>query len=50
MAVSGVAVAFGIVAFTPATDLAQVLPVAVVVTVVARLAAFAALRGAAKKP
>jgi tetratricopeptide (TPR) repeat protein len=50
MAVSGVAVAFSIVAFTPASDLAQVLPVAVVVTVVARLAAFAALRGAAKKP
>ncbi len=50
MAVGGVAVAFGIVAFTPATDLAQVLPVAVVVTVVARLAAFAALRGAARKP
>src|SRR3984957_4545129 len=50
MAVGGVAVAFGIVAFTPAADLAQVLPVAVVVTVVARLAAFAALRGAAKKP
>jgi hypothetical protein len=50
MAVGGVAVAFGIVAFTPAADLAQVLPVAVVVTVVARLAAFAALRGAAKRP
>ena len=50
LAVGGVAVAFGIVAFTPSGDLAQVLPVAVVVTVVARLAAFAALRGAAKKP
>ena len=49
MAVGGVAVAFGIVAFTPAADLAQVLPVAVVVTVAARLAAFAALRATAKK-
>ncbi len=48
-AVGGVAVAFGLVAFTPAADLAQVLPVAVVITVAARLAAFAALRGAARK-
>jgi Flp pilus assembly protein TadD len=47
VAVGGVGVAFGIVAFTPAPDLYQVLPVAVVVTVAARLAAFAALRGAA---
>jgi tetratricopeptide (TPR) repeat protein len=47
MAVGGVAVAFGIVAFTPAADLAQVLPVAVVITIAARLAAFAALRAAA---
>jgi hypothetical protein len=44
-----VAVAFGLVAFTPATDLAQILPVAVVITVAARLAAFAALRAAARK-
>jgi len=43
------AVAFGIVAFTPAVDLAQVLPVAVVITVAARLTAFAALRAAARK-
>lgn len=50
LAVGGVAVAFGVVAFTPAGDLAQVLPVAVVITVVARLAAFAALRGAARRP
>jgi len=49
MAVGGVAVAFGIVAFTPAADLAQVLPVAVVITVAARLAAFAALRAAARR-
>ena len=49
LALGGVAVAFGLVAFTPATDLAQVLPVAVVITVAARLAAFAALRGAARK-
>jgi tetratricopeptide (TPR) repeat protein len=45
----GVAVAFGLVAFTPAPDLAQVLPVAVVIMVAARLAAFAALRGAVRK-
>ena len=50
LAAGGVAVAFGLVAFTPAPDLAQVLPVAVVITVAARLAAFAALRGAARKP
>jgi tetratricopeptide (TPR) repeat protein len=49
LAAGGVAVAFGLVAFTPASDLAQVLPVAVVVTVAARLAAFAALRGAVRK-
>ncbi len=49
LALGGVAVAFGLVAFTPATDLAQVLPVAVVITVAARLAAFAALRGAVRK-
>ena len=49
LATGGVAVAFGLVAFTPAADLARVLPVAVVITVAARLAAFAALRGAARK-
>ena len=49
MATGGVGVAFVLVAFTPATDLDQVLPVAVVITVAARLAAFAALRGAARK-
>jgi tetratricopeptide (TPR) repeat protein len=49
LALGGVAVAFGLVAFTPAADLAQVLPVAVVITVAARLAAFAALRGAVRK-
>jgi tetratricopeptide (TPR) repeat protein len=49
LAAGGVAVAFGLVAFTPAPDLAQVLPVAVVITVAARLAAFAALRAAARK-
>jgi VIT1/CCC1 family predicted Fe2+/Mn2+ transporter len=50
LAAGGVGAAFGLVAFTPAADLAQILPVAVVITVVARLAAFAALRGAARKP
>ena len=49
LAVGGVAAAFGIVAFTPRLDLAQTLPIAVVITVVARLAAFAALRAAARK-
>jgi Flp pilus assembly protein TadD len=49
LAVGGVVVAFGIVALAPAADVAMVLPVAVVITVVARLAAFAALRGAARK-
>jgi len=49
LAAGGVAVAFGLVAFTPAADLARVLPVAVVITVAARLAAFAALRGAVRK-
>jgi Flp pilus assembly protein TadD len=49
LAAGGVAVAFGLVAFTPASDLAQILPVAVVITVAARLAAFAALRGAVRK-
>jgi tetratricopeptide (TPR) repeat protein len=49
LASGGVAVAFGLVAFTPAADLTEVLPVAVVITVAARLAAFAALRGAARK-
>lgn len=49
LAVGGVGVAFGLVALSPATNLAQVLPVAVVITVAARLAAFAALRAAARK-
>ena len=49
LALGGVAAAFSLVAFTPAADLAQVLPVAVVITVAARLAAFAALRGAVRK-
>jgi Flp pilus assembly protein TadD len=48
-AVGGVSIAFGIVAFSPTADLAQVLPVAVVITVAARLAAFAALRAAARR-
>jgi len=49
LAVGGVAVAFGIVALVPAADVAQVLPVAVVITVAARLGAFAVLRAAAGK-
>jgi tetratricopeptide (TPR) repeat protein len=50
LAVGGVAIAFAIVVFTPASDVAQILPVAVVITVAARLTAFAALRSAARKP
>ena len=50
LAVGGVAVAFGFVAFTPESDVAQILPIAVVITVAARLTAFAALRSAARKP
>jgi tetratricopeptide (TPR) repeat protein len=50
LAVGGVAVAFGVVAFTPSVGLPQVLPVAFVITVAARLAAFAALRSAQIKP
>jgi tetratricopeptide (TPR) repeat protein len=50
LAVGGVAVAFGVVAFTPTVGLPQVLPIAFVITVGARLAAFAALRSAEKKP
>ena len=49
LAVGGVAVAFGIVAFMPEADVAQWFPIAVVITVGARLAAFAALRSAARK-
>jgi tetratricopeptide (TPR) repeat protein len=49
MAVGGVSAAFIIVALSPAADLAQLLPVAVVITVAARLAAFAALRAAARR-
>ena len=49
LAVGGVAIAIGIVALAPASDVPQVLPIAVVITVVARLAAFAALRAAARR-
>jgi hypothetical protein len=44
-----VAIAIGIVALAPASDVPQVLPIAVVITVVTRLAAFAALRAAARR-
>jgi tetratricopeptide (TPR) repeat protein len=49
LAVGGVAVAFCVVAFTPEVNFPQVLPIAVVITVAARLAAFGALRGVARK-
>ncbi len=48
LAVGGVVVAFGIVAFTPTVGLPQVLPIAFVITFAARMAAFAALRSAEK--
>jgi Flp pilus assembly protein TadD len=44
LAVGGVAVAFGIVAFVPADEVPQILPIAVILTVAARIAAFATLR------
>jgi tetratricopeptide (TPR) repeat protein len=50
LAVGGVAIAFSIVAFAPALDVAQWFPIAVIITVGARLAAFASLRAAARKP
>jgi Flp pilus assembly protein TadD len=49
LAVGGVAAAFGIVAFAPSSDVAQVLPIAIVITVAARLTAFAALRAAFRR-
>jgi len=49
LASGGVLIAFGVVAFTPAVDVPQILPVAVAITLVARLTAFAALRSAARK-
>jgi tetratricopeptide (TPR) repeat protein len=49
LAVGGVAVAFGIVAVAPPQDVAQWFPIAVIITIAARLTAFAALRGAARK-
>ena len=49
LAVGGVVVAIGIVALVPAAHVAVALSLAVVITVVARLAAFAALRSAARK-
>ncbi len=49
LAMGGVAAALGVVAFAPAADVAELLPVAVVITIAARLAAFATLRAAARK-
>src|SRR5262249_52134702 len=49
LAIGGVAVAFGIVAFTPTADVAEWRRTAAVVTVAARLTAFAALRSAARR-
>ena len=49
VAVGGVAVAFAAVALVPADELPQVLPVAVIATIGARLGAFAILRGAIGK-
>jgi tetratricopeptide (TPR) repeat protein len=44
LAVGGVAVAFAIVALVPASEVPQMLPIAVILTVAARIAAFATLR------
>jgi tetratricopeptide (TPR) repeat protein len=44
LAVGGVAVAFAIVALVPAAEVPQMLPIAVILTVAARIAAFATLR------
>jgi tetratricopeptide (TPR) repeat protein len=49
LAVGGVAVAFGIVALAPTKDVPQWFPIAVIITVAGRLAAFSALRAAAKR-
>jgi tetratricopeptide (TPR) repeat protein len=50
VAVGGVAIAFSSVAFVPAAELPQTLPVAIIVTLAARLAASARLRSSAAKP
>jgi tetratricopeptide (TPR) repeat protein len=49
IAVGGVAVAFAIAAFTPAADITQWFPVAVIITVAARLTARASLRNASPR-
>jgi tetratricopeptide (TPR) repeat protein len=49
LAIGGVAIAFGVVALVPADVVPQMLPVAVLVTVGARIAAFASLRAAARR-
>jgi len=49
MAVGGVGFAVALVALTPPADVPQFFPIAVVVTVAARISAFAALRSAARR-
>jgi len=49
VAVGGVAVAFVAVALVPASELPQILPIAVIATIGARIGAFAILRGAARR-
>jgi len=49
VAIGGVALAFLAVALVPAAELPQVLPIAVIATIGARLGAFAILRGAVPK-
>lgn len=49
LAVGGVAVAFGVVALAPPAQVPQMFPVAILVTVGARVAAFASLRSATKR-
>jgi hypothetical protein len=49
LAVGGVAIAFGVVALVPATEVPQMLPVAVIVIAGVRITEFASLRAAAKR-
>ena len=49
VAIGGVAVAFAAVAFVPSTELPQTLPVAIIITVAARITATARLRSPVSK-
>jgi len=49
VAIGGVVVAFGVVAFVPSAELPQTLPVAIIITIGARMAATARLRSTAAR-